>query len=495
LDQSIADLKRRAVALRASGSALDVARVADQIAELTPDDPTAQFNAIRAWRTAKDIDSAARAAMRAIANAPLSPRGRNEAIDALVEGKYWQEAAAIALTLRTDDAVDHRIIGLALKALRATGQVDAARALAGKSLAYASDKKYERLFSDPLQYMQAYYATSEGSVTLPYIMSAPPACLSNGVFETDRKGYRYTQLPDGSRFSPADDPQKIGNAAIIGNSTGFGVGASSDSGTLASLLSTGGRYRYYNIGVRNWSLAQSLTALVLDLRDLPIPPRLVLFAGWIEFSSGFFCEYLPANYNTYLGWNRVHRSLNRTIDYYPFEDWPESASAHFLSPGMSEAARVEAIAAQMDKAIHAYARLAAAYGSELIFVLQPIADLIERAPPAAERAFLAEIHNIPRDDNLLARYILNHAGRYAALLLQSCARHGARCQRHSCQIPRPRRMAVLPSCPFDRCRTSRARPRPGKRTARRPHSSAITSGGYRFHSGRFSRTRRPVDTA
>lgn len=399
--------------------------LADELSHRRPADPSTYVGAMRAWLTASNARSAADIAERAVAAGVLNRDVRMMALEILVTEGRWEPAAAIAEQACSDAAGDHRLVGMALTALRRVGREAEAREIAERSLQSPIGERYRSALTGELEYFLTYYDPSPRQAVLPFTMLGSPALLSGPVLNTDSKGYRYTVLADGRRFAPADDPDRLGNAVVLGNSAAFGVGASADSQTFPSLLSDD-EHRYYNLALRAGSSAQNILSLAYELRNLAPVRRIVVLGGFIELSSAFYFPFLPVNMGAYFGWARVNQLTNPILTSYPPEDWPAAVRPHFAACAATPADRLAIAADQLDRALHALRRFADGLEAEILFVMQPLLELVDRTQPEEELRFLEIFDGESSTRDEAAAFFREQGPIFTDLCRRSCHAHGVR---------------------------------------------------------------------
>ena len=108
----------------------------------------------------------------------------------------------------------------------------------------------------------------EGNAGCPTIMFSQAGDFRSAVVNTDRYGFRWTVLRDGTIASVGDPPKDVCRV-LTGDSRAFGVGATSDATTLASVLSgTTGR-PWLNFGARAHCTTQELLRFMKYADVLP----------------------------------------------------------------------------------------------------------------------------------------------------------------------------------------------------------------------------------
>lgn len=266
---------------------------------------------------------------------------------------------------------------------------------------------------------------------LPYLMYVQRPGYRSEVVNTDRFGLRLTVGPEGRSFA-LEDLEAGECDLLVGGSTSFGVGASSDAATLASVLSQRTGRRWLNLGGRAYSPLQELLLYMLHRPRLAPAARIVLLSGlnaivlhllstrkpdlvggmffWQQLEGGIReatltpgRRRLKAMLGPWLGgridWARVPLSriplallrLERRFDL-----------PHLQPPTLGE--QVRARLADRDGLVEGLARdlrhwrlLAADAGAELSYVLQPFFDWTGKQPSPEEELLFAELDRMPKN--------------------------------------------------------------------------------------------------
>ena len=243
------------------------------------------------------------------------------------------------------------------------------------------------------------YDTLEEKVWLPYVMTFQRPLCNTPSFSTDAYGFRGT-LWKGKRlgwteYNDADHSR----AALIGGSVAFGVGASSDAFTLASLLNERQERVWFNLAGRGFNSTQELLIFLLYL------PRTVetvlLLSGINNLALSYLSQSVSPVYNSFYAQSVFERGLNRgqlvgvggTLrllaqeigsTLFPRGFSPgESRKAGFPSsngkaPGV-QPDKVEDILQCFRRDMRLWALLRDAMGFRLTFVFQPLATWIDKA--------------------------------------------------------------------------------------------------------------------
>jgi hypothetical protein len=349
------------------------------------------------------------------------------ALDFFDKAALTADAANAAAALLALAPSDPAVIGRCLHALRADGRAEQASTAATRALDAARKAALDRPGVAEavglLPELSAYYDGGEQQQWLPYIMVGGRACERGAVLNTDARGFRYTVLPDGARLSLGDDSGALGNAVVVGGSTVFGVGASSDAHTLPSLLSNA-RWRYHNMGARAYVLAQNTVSALLELSRLRSVRRIILLAGWNDIAVLARADVVPRGFGAFFSWNVFCRSFNKIVTHFPEEDWPEGVRARYSTAADRDGDIAHAEAMETTGSMLAAWRMFADHlGAELHYVLQPARDWMDRTPPAAEEEVCALVGGGAALEET-ARIAAWARPWYADALRDICASHG-----------------------------------------------------------------------
>jgi hypothetical protein len=115
--------------------------------------------------------------------------------------------------------------------------------------------------------MRDYLA--ETQVYLPYVMHFQRPNVRRAAFSTDAQGFRRTLRANGTIVALEEFnalPPEARPSALIGNSTAFGVGATSDERAIASGLNRNGPGTWFNFAGRTLNPLQELLVFLLFCR-------------------------------------------------------------------------------------------------------------------------------------------------------------------------------------------------------------------------------------
>lgn len=142
---------------------------------------------------------------------------------------------------------------------------------------------------------------------LPYLMTFHPPHLSTPSFTTDADGFRHTWWQGRPLTLSGYNASGLPRVALIGSSAAFGVGASSDAGTLASLWNEAGGRICFNFAGRGFNSTQELLAFLLYLpRDVD---ALVLVSGVNNLVLSTLSSETSPVYNSFYAQGAFERGL------------------------------------------------------------------------------------------------------------------------------------------------------------------------------------------
>ncbi len=127
---------------------------------------------------------------------------------------------------------------------------------------------------------------------LPFIMFSQSPNYRSKIINTDNKGFRFNSIPNKEEKSVLESLNKKENILILGNSTAFGVGATSDDKTISSYL-TDKNTNYINLACRAHVGFQELINLYSNLHKLLNIKKIIIISGINDF---YLSNIIPINY-------------------------------------------------------------------------------------------------------------------------------------------------------------------------------------------------------
>lgn len=275
------------------------------------------------------------------------------------------------------------------------------------------------------------YDLLEDKVWLPYLMTFHMPLRKTRSFTTDEQGFRST-LYEGRPLSWKEyNEGDFERGALIGASTAFGVGATSDADSLASLLNRPGGTRWFNFAGRAFNSTQELLVFLLHLpRDVK---SVLLFTGLNNLVLSFLAGSTSPVYNSFYAQSVFERGLQSgevTGVQGSFRLLMREIS-HRLSPpasgngGTKPADLREAynqILTCFRRDMRLWALLREGMGFHLYFAFQPMASWIKKelAPQEKELFSLLDSGLGPQGWAPIAAYLEQHNKDYIADIRGIC---------------------------------------------------------------------------
>ncbi|MDO6705845.1 SGNH/GDSL hydrolase family protein [Photobacterium sp. 1_MG-2023] len=243
-------------------------------------------------------------------------------------------------------------------------------------------------------HMSAYaddFADSGKINWMPYLMYFHPYNYCSAVVNTDQFGFRYSEV-NNQKYAVGDIDPEQPVRLIAGSSTVFGIGASQDRYTLASLMS---KYDprnepWLNFGGRSFNSTQELILFTLNRHRLKHVKEIVLFSGFNDLGLA----RLPASLRM------EHGAFFMCRDF--FDAFKQKKNSGFSSwfgksdDGPDE--NIPTLDEQMDYAVSLTTRhiaswnaLAKDMGATLTFVLQPLANWVRENCSKEEQDIFSEL--------------------------------------------------------------------------------------------------------
>jgi hypothetical protein len=282
------------------------------------------------------------------------------------------------------------------------------------------------------EYDDAHFNDDGAIRWIPYIMHFHPASYRSPVVNTDSLGFRFTTCNGQSIAVDGYEPHES-VSILVGSSTIFGVGASSDAATMASCLNTRSPSKsapWINMGGRLHNSAQELVLHVLVRHRLAKVDRIVLFSGFNDLAlarlpaalryegGGFFlCDgFFKRLEGTR---RRLYRRLHRT----------RSGAGKTMVDGdlLDIDQQLHYAAGLVLRHLDVWRSLADDAGAELTYVLQPLASWVRDRGTDEEAALFSYLDKRAGFSEMygdIARCDVGAA--YAHLLREGCAGMGIR---------------------------------------------------------------------
>ena len=278
-----------------------------------------------------------------------------------------------------------------------------------------SDELLQRLAPQMADYR------AETQVYVPYVMHGARPAIRRLSHSTDEYGFRRT-LRGGEPMSLAAFhalPAAGKPSALIGNSTAFGVGASSDAATIASQLNALGSRVWFNFAGRTFNQVQELIAFLLFAPARVDTAVLMTGINLLDMSYRFASEAhvpLAPFHLERLFLSRLdrqpddrpgallHRLWCRLRGRSPGDGFLEGEVCSSLRRGLEDGEHLVEQPLNLGRALDHFRRMVGIWSDlvprrigRLVFALQPVPDLFGRPLSAQETQLLAasETHRPP----------------------------------------------------------------------------------------------------
>lgn len=238
------------------------------------------------------------------------------------------------------------------------------------------------------------YDTLERKAWLPYLMTFHPPRLHTPAFATDEAGFRRTLRHRQPVSWEVYNASGCRRAALIGGSTAFGVGASSDAGTLASRLNERQERVWWNFAGRGFNSTQELLVFLLHLpQDVE---RILIFSGANNLVLSYLAGRTSPVYNSFYAQSVFERGLRSglvtgvrgSLNLLAREMARKLATPDAAKPLENDRERYEHVIACFRRDLRLWALLSQSLGRQVHFIFQPMAAWIDKAlAPEEEELF------------------------------------------------------------------------------------------------------------
>ncbi len=262
----------------------------------------------------------------------------------------------------------------------------------------------------------------------PYIMYFHSPNFRSAAVNTDSFGFRKTETSNGP-LSPLSDLGTSEISVITGGSTAFGVGAETDSGTIASHLSRNTDRVWLNMSGRAFAAYQEFALFSHFHTDMPRIKSVVIVSGFnnlflalrnLPFEMPLGSFFYQKDYNVAMGSQMSGRreQLRRLLR-------GSSPDNSVISRTIDEAVKLAIETTR--RSLQLWMALAQYRGFSLTFALQPNAMWSHRVPSSQETLLFESLEEIdPNLNSLLRRLTHDSYDRYSESLSLLAADHDIR---------------------------------------------------------------------
>ena len=148
---------------------------------------------------------------------------------------------------------------------------------------------------------------------LPFLMYFHQTNYSSEVINTDSQGFRFSFKID-KKYSPNTNLNNRKVNLLIGSSTVFGVGATSDDKTLPSQLNNMSKENdavWLNFGGRGFNSTQELILFLLHRHQLPQIENIVIMSGINNLVLSRFSFEQDGGYGSFFFSGEYYQQMNK----------------------------------------------------------------------------------------------------------------------------------------------------------------------------------------
>jgi len=287
------------------------------------------------------------------------------------------------------------------------------------------------------------YYDKLGMVWNPFLMfSQTPNFISN-VVNTDEYGLRCNHLLGETIFPFKGNSLNNENSIIIGGSTAFGVGASSDEMTISSKLSNLTNRNHINMGGRAYSSSQELILFSKLASQLKEINHVIIFSGLNDLHlSSFGLDDKDFGYFYYM--RRFKNAMDLAalskkqllIRFFLYPFYKDSITYNkidnkkFLKLLFSiksikkennkSIVNIKYAISQLEKNLFIWKQLSKAFPFKLTFILQPISMWLEKELSQEEKSLFQYLDSVSASQNSISLFDKNIYKEYTLSLNNLC---------------------------------------------------------------------------
>ena len=293
---------------------------------------------------------------------------------------------------------------------------------------------------------QMHYYDRLGMVWNPFLMFFHTPNFVSKVVNTDEYGLRCNHFLGKTIYPLKGNSFKNETSVIIGGSTAFGVGASSDGMTISSKLSNLTKINHINMGGRAYSSSQELILFSKLASKLKNIKHVIIFSGLNDLHlSSFGSDDKDFGYFYYM------RKFKNAMDLaalskkqllirfflYPFYkdsitynsiDMKEFLKLLFSIKSIKQdnkpIVNINYAISQLEKNLFIWKQLSKAYPFKLTFILQPLSIWLEKELSQEENCLFKYLDSVSSSQNLISLFDKNIYKEYTVSLDQLCKKLG-----------------------------------------------------------------------
>ncbi len=247
----------------------------------------------------------------------------------------------------------------------------------------------------------------------PFIMFFHRSNFKSKIINTDSLGFRYSEY-DEFKFSPFSKFLKNSNNSsfVVGSSSVFGVGATSDKNTISSRLSKLSNEKFFNLGGRAHVSSQELILFTQIASNFKKIKNVIIISGLNDLYLSSLRNY-SGDYGTFFFSNKFKNAMT-----YENITWKRKLLRFFIDPLLGDNVDylnssknylikeifkkifiskpkkssldenifdIEYTISQLKKNLYIWKKLSESVPFNLIYVLQPTLQWMNKKPSEEER--------------------------------------------------------------------------------------------------------------
>ncbi len=291
---------------------------------------------------------------------------------------------------------------------------------------------------------QMDYYDKLGMVWNPFLMFFHTPNFISKVVNTDEYGLRCNHLLSKTIYPLNDNSLNNENSVIIGGSTAFGVGASSDDMTISSKLSNLTNTNYINMGGRAYSSSQELILFSKLASQLKKIKHVIIFSGLNDLhlsSFGLNCKdfgyfYYMRKFKNAMDLAALSKKqLLARFFLYPF--YKDSITYNKIDKSKflkllfgiktiikdnknKPLVNIQYAISQLEKNLFIWKQLSKAYPFKLTYFLQPSSNWLEKELSLEENSLFQYLDSVSTSQNLISLFDKNIYNEYTISLGKLC---------------------------------------------------------------------------
>lgn len=283
-----------------------------------------------------------------------------------------------------------------------------------------------------------------GMVWNPFLMFFHTPNFVSRVVNTDEYGLRCNHYL-GRTIYPLNEKSLISeNSVIVGGSTAFGVGASSDEMTISSKLSNLTNTNHINMAGRAYSSSQELILFSKLASQLKKIKHVIIFSGLNDLhlsSFGLDCKdfgyfYYMRKFKNAMDLAALSKKqlLIRFFLYPFYKDsitYNKIDKSNFLKLLLNinsikrdketkPLVNIQYAISQLEKNLFIWKQLSKAYPFKLIYILQPLSIWLEKELSQEEDSLFQYLDTVSASQNLISLFNKNIYNEYTSSLSKLC---------------------------------------------------------------------------